>query len=110
MQEYEFKVEYITGEKNGADGLSRYCKRINVEQSPESTNTEKMEIIKAYHSKSGHGSSNTMKFLMLSKYKWKDIIKDIENFCKECVICARADEARQNTKNRVLEVNRSNEL
>lgn len=47
-----------------------------------------------------------MKFLMLTKYKWKDI----NEFCKKFILCAKAGEANHSTKNRMPEASSPNEL
>jgi hypothetical protein len=70
LQEFQYKVEYIPGEKNGADGLSRYVQNqlcVNI-ISNFVTNEEEEKIMEEYYVVSGHGTSNTMKFLMKGKY------------------------------------------
>lgn len=63
---------------------------------------EKKEIFKEYHEIDGHSSVNTMKFLILPKYRWENIMKDIEMSVKKCEICAKSGEKKQNSKNSVI--------
>ena len=67
LQEYKFKPEYIKGESNIADGLSRPImkKEININTiKKEYSQEEKQEILKHYHIESGHGSKECMIFLL----------------------------------------------
>ncbi len=73
LQEYTFKVEYIKGETNIADACSR-IKRINAVLKEPSVE-EKSDLLREYHTASGHGTANTMKFLMMRRYKWHNIAK-----------------------------------
>ena len=56
-------------------------------------------ILKEYCLTSGHGSVNTMKFLILQKHKWTGIFKDIEEFTKKCQIYLREGYERVNSQN-----------
>lgn len=106
LQEFAYKVEYIKGESNAADCLSR---NIQQEEKVNALKTidkemEKQMILKEYHTALGHGSARSMEFLLLKKYKWCGIKRDIKTFVKKCQICLRSGEERQNTKNRVFQV------
>lgn len=104
LQEYDYKIEYIEGEKNGADGLSRYCvdKTVNNLSNIKLSSIEKEELLNEVHIKSGHGTSNTMKFLLKDKIIWSDMYKEIDNYVKKCKICTLAGGELSNTKNRVI--------
>jgi hypothetical protein len=112
LQEFDFTPEFIKGEKNGADGLSRFTTIIaRVERVKSITLQENQnKIIAEYHQISGHGSSNTMKFLIRKKYIWPGIFKDIENYVKECAICQRAGNEKINTKNKPIITNKFNDM
>lgn len=51
-----------------------------------------------------------MNFLMLDKYYWKNIKKDINNYVKECLVCLKAGYKIPNTKNVILKTTYTNEL
>lgn len=51
-----------------------------------------------------------MKFLLLVKYSWPGINSDIENFVKNCSVCARSGPERINSKNRMIRSSEPNEL
>ncbi|KAF9756187.1 Retrovirus-related Pol polyprotein from transposon, partial [Nosema granulosis] len=103
LAEYDFKIEYIKGETNIADGFSRIKGDNNVcELREEITEEDRKEILEKYHEYSGHGSVNTMKFMISQRYEWKGMFRDIELFCEACKICIRDGEQRVNSKNRVI--------
>ncbi|KAI5151484.1 hypothetical protein ENBRE01_2170 [Enteropsectra breve] len=107
LQEFDYEIQYIQGEANGADGLSRIRR---VETKKNYSREETLEIMKEYHMKSGHGSAKTMQFLIEDKYEWENIKKDLEEYVRKCPICSIAGGKRINTKNRVMETDRPGEL
>ncbi|KAF9761364.1 Retrovirus-related Pol polyprotein from transposon [Nosema granulosis] len=111
LQEYKFRIEYVKGEDNAADGYSR----INVVKRDAATQRvfseeEKRKILEEYHITLGHGTANNMKAAVLKRYRWEGIIKEIEDMCHKCSICKRFGNQRVNTKNKVIEAKRENEL
>lgn len=69
LQGYSFTLEYVKGESNIADGLSRYVCTSNLLGFKHSKYTpqddlEKNNIIREYHRDSGHGSRENLKFLI----------------------------------------------
>ncbi|MGL4850984.1 MAG: reverse transcriptase domain-containing protein [Clostridium sp.] len=113
LQEYSFVPTYIEGEKNGADGLSRQGSEtinINSVEAEEFSPEVKLKILQSYHVESGHGSSNTMKFMIAKRYKWKSLNKDIEDFVSKCQTCLKSGYPLRNTKNKVIQSDRPNEL
>ncbi|KAF9761100.1 Retrovirus-related Pol polyprotein from transposon [Nosema granulosis] len=108
LQEYKFRLEYIKGENNAADGYSRIC---HIKKSVQSfSETEKFNIIEEYHRALGHGSPNNMKASILQRYKWDGIYKDIENYVANCQICKRFGGPIVNTKNKCIQTKHPNEL
>ena len=112
LQNYQFTPIYIKGETNVADFLSRPQERkgiasISINDLSEET---RKKIIEQYHIISGHGSANTVKFLLKNRYNWNGITKDIEKQIEHCPTCLKAGEALQNTKNRIITTSRPNEL
>ncbi|MGL4850996.1 MAG: reverse transcriptase domain-containing protein [Clostridium sp.] len=112
LQEFAFTPEYVKGEENVADGPSRITPReerqvalAGFEEPP-----DKETILKEVHEVLGHGSSNNMSFYMADRYRWPNMFKDIKEFCRKCSICLRSGGALSNTKNRVIETSRPNEL
>lgn len=67
-------------------------------------------ILTRAHEISGHGSPNTMKFLLLKKYKWKGIVTDIDNFVEKCKLCTLTGYKRKNTKNKAIRCTEKDEL
>jgi hypothetical protein len=112
LSEYVFKIEYVKGEENPADGLSRIKTKAEVRSMTEtSMNQETIkEILHVYHKMSGHGSPNTMKFMLKQAYSWKGMYRDVDEFCSRCLICLKAGNERVNTKNRVITTHQDNEL
>ncbi|KAF9760731.1 Transposon Tf2-8 polyprotein [Nosema granulosis] len=112
LQEYTFKIEHVKGEDNIADGCSRTFNGCNTIASIISERVEdnKDEILKQYHDISGHGSKNTLKFMISRNFSWKGMYKDIEKYIDSCEICIRSGDQRVNTKNRVIYSQRPNEL
>ena len=114
LQEYRFRVEYIRGEDNAADGLSRYSGVVKplvaevVRQ--EFDMLTRQRVLREYHEATGHGSADTIKFALKLKYSWDGIFKDIEEFVANCEVCAAAGRELVNTKNRVIESEGVNDL
>ena len=109
VQDYQFTPEYIKGDTNAADVLSRpvelQVNKITIKDE-EINDTDKRMILHSYHHVLGHGSSGNMKFAIKQKYSWSSMFKDIDNFVKKCEICSKAGGAIVNTKNRVIRVER----
>lgn len=113
LQEYNFDVEYIKGEENAADELSRLysCGNIELREPKEIQNQEEIKkIILDYHYASGHGSAKNMKFLIKEKYKWTKMFQDIDEYVEKCPTCAKSGNPRINTKNKIITSQYPNEL
>lgn len=110
LQEFDYRIEYIKGEENAADGLSRSSftfKRIGrTELQPEQIK----KILIEYHEYLGHGSRNEMKFAISKRYKWNQMYKDIDAYYDKCEICQKAGFERQKAKFKVIETNNINEI
>ena len=101
---------YIKGEKNGADLLSRPNNCIAEIQSFELARKERLKILGEYRMVSGHGSGNSMLFLLEGKYYWNGIKQDVKYFARSCSICQKEEKRNAKTKNRVIKTCRRNEL
>ena len=112
LQNYKFTPIYIKGETNFADFLSRPQERKSTANinSLELSQEIKDKLLKEYHLISGHGSANTVKFLLKNRYNWAGLAKDVDMHIEACHICIKSGEALQNTKNRVIQTARPNEL
>jgi hypothetical protein len=77
LQEFNFVPEYIKGENNAADGLSRYssiCKTELVNQKiPINDPNTQLKTLQEYHITSKHGSKNNMKHLLKDKFSWDNM-------------------------------------
>lgn len=107
LQQFDFKIEYIKGEENAADGLSRINHVREQKGARILKEGEIHNLLKECHLKSGHGSGNTMKFLIGTKYTWPTKNKDIEKYSQ---ICQKAGPELQNTKFKCIEVTQPNEM
>ena len=112
LQNYKFTPTYIKGETNFADFLSRPQERKTIASINNIDLTEEVrkKVIEQYHLVSGHGSANTLKFLLKNRYNWPGLAKDVDKQIEECKICAKSGEALQNTKNRIIQTERPNEI
>ncbi|KAF9763004.1 Retrovirus-related Pol polyprotein from transposon [Nosema granulosis] len=110
LQEYKFKVQYIKGEDNASDGLSRICRIRTEEKKIRFTEEQKRKILDEYHIILGHGSANNMKAAIRARYKWDNMFKEIDEFTKNCLICKKSGFQIPNTKNKVIETKAPNEL
>ncbi|MGL4342012.1 MAG: DDE-type integrase/transposase/recombinase, partial [Lactococcus lactis] len=112
LQEFNFTPIYIKGEDNAADGLSRLIvdrkdiQRIALGISDD----QKKEILEHYHLASGHGSQNTMEFMIKQRYNWDSIHKEIKEYVEKCEQCLKAGSERVNTKNKPIKTEFPNEL
>ena len=112
LQEFDFTPLYIKGEINAADGLSRQLGELETINAinKELDEDVKKKILRAYHIASGHGSVNTMEFLLNQRYKWTGIHKNIKDFVSSCDTCMRAGGERVNSKNNPIKIDTPNEL
>ncbi|KAF9761586.1 Retrovirus-related Pol polyprotein from transposon 17.6 [Nosema granulosis] len=112
LQEYKFRISYIKGKDNVADGCKGiFCKEERISAIfKEFSEEEKYKILRSYHKETGHGSANNMKFVIKGRYYWPGFYKDIYKLILECEFCAKAGYKICNTKNRVIETKDHNEL
>jgi transposase InsO family protein len=96
LQEYDFEIEYLKGDKNFSDFLSRAfrCSSAGVIEGDRPLTIPKEEdeniILEQYHRMTGHGGIKTMKYLILRRYKFKNANKRINEYVNACEICRRA--------------------
>lgn len=112
LQEFSFKADYIKGEDNKADGLSRTVCHIHTQPPKIAAQSEeqKLNLSKSYQAASGHGTASIMKVLLTSERKWTSTFKEIMGFVTRCDICAAAGRGLVNTENRTVEASESDEL
>lgn len=106
LQEFDFDVEYIKGELNAVDGLSRFTKQLEMVQIASIETAEEhgnSEILQRYHEISGHGNANTLKFLLKEKLNKEISAKEIEEFTQSCKKCLQAGKVGVNSRNRAIE-------
>jgi hypothetical protein len=111
LQEYKFRIEYIKGEDNAADGYSR-VNTVRYQKATDSVLSVEMKtrILTDYHLNLGHGSAGNMKAIILSRYKWPGIFKDIDDLVANCLICKKAGTPVYSKKFKFIETERPNEL
>ncbi|KAF9762929.1 Retrovirus-related Pol polyprotein from transposon [Nosema granulosis] len=110
LQEYSFKIEYVKGEDNIADGCSR-INNISLHKGEATlTDEEKRAIVQEYHRISDHGSTNNCKFMISRRYQWNGMYKEIEEYVKNCTTCQKTGPIKINTKNKVILTSSPNEL
>lgn len=108
LQEYHFDVQYIKGNMNAADFLSRNVTQIssflNSTEKHKRISYKKIQnqILTQYHLISAHGFSNTLKFLFKNKYIWDNFHKDIDSFIQKCAICLKKGNEVINTNFKYL--------
>ncbi|KAI5151211.1 hypothetical protein ENBRE01_1973 [Enteropsectra breve] len=113
LQEYDFEIQYIKGEENGADALSRYSTEKENDNKCNAillNDEERNNVIKSYHITGGHASANNMKFLMKDKYTWPTLYKEIDKYVSQCKICLLSGNKLGNTLNKVIKPTQINHL
>ena len=115
LSKFDFDVEYIKGENNPADALSRVS-AISV-SSIKKPNLKiigddkvKTDILREYHDALGHASAGNMSYNIGRKYEWKGMHKDIERFTQSCKICIQSGNVQQNTEYRMIKTNKPGEI
>ncbi|KAI5151822.1 hypothetical protein ENBRE01_2411 [Enteropsectra breve] len=111
LQDYKFKIEYIKGETNAADILSRNVREIteSKQKTQEKPREQQTDMLELTHRVSGHGGASTMKFL-LRDTAWKGMHKEVEEYIKQCETCQKAGGTLLSTKHTPLTTNNPNEL
>lgn len=111
LQEITFDIEYIRGDNNYSDCLSRPPVNINIRAIKIANDPIiQKKILNQYHLFSGHGRAETMKFLIKNEYEWNIINKGIELLVQSCAICQRSNGSKINTRNMIIEPKGPNEL
>ncbi|KAI5149383.1 hypothetical protein ENBRE01_0871 [Enteropsectra breve] len=110
LQEFEFDIEYIRGENNPADSISRYINEVEISEKQSLNEEDKRAILEDYHLNSGHGSSSTMKFMIKQKYQWHGMYKDIDKFVSECTICLKGGYENRKRGSRIIKTEGPNDL
>lgn len=114
LQQYSFEIEYIKGESNAADLFSRPVCSITHRSPSEKLGVEDLEtqkkLLREYHIALGHGSKSNMKFALSLRYTWPTLFKDIDSLVDNCMTCKLGGGPVQNTKNRILQSDRPNQL
>ncbi|KAI4292759.1 hypothetical protein PAPHI01_2033 [Pancytospora philotis] len=107
LSDFSFDVEYIKGESNPADALSRadhktVCSlQTSHKQIVLDPDIQRL-LIQGYHDALGHGSASNMIYNLKRKYDWKGLYTQVHDMVKECQICLRASRAVSNTNYHML--------
>lgn len=119
MQEYKYDFEYIKGETNPADGISRQMitnKKENIminnikEDHNQISETEYVAIFWKTHIMTGHGGTDTMHYNLKEKLNISNLREKIIKFIEKCEICKAASGPNSITKNKIINSNGENDL
>lgn len=114
IYDYDFDVEYIKGENNYADGLSRNTqetqRKINRLEVIEMTSDERNDLIMKYHCESGHSSYESTRFLLNGKVRGPNSEEAIKNLVLNCEICLKGSRGLPNTVTRRISAQRFGEV
>ncbi|KAI5151537.1 hypothetical protein ENBRE01_2203 [Enteropsectra breve] len=115
LSDFVFDLEYIKGQNNPADALSRTDKPIiaSITQPRKSIITDdelKKQLILAYHIKLGHGSAGNMIYNLSQKYEWKGLYSQVHQFVDKCHTCLRASNKVSHTNYHRLQSNKAGDL
>lgn len=115
LQEYDFTIEYVKGENNIADPLSRLVDMTaQVNMISKARNLIRLEKVDAvpiladYHLNTGRGSAENMKYNILRKYVWSGCNKDINRWVDGCEICQKGKRIAK--KSAVISIETANPL
>jgi hypothetical protein len=95
LQEYDFMIEYLKGQENFSDVLSRafQCNEVTIVKRSRELMVplaeDEQAIIEEHHKATGHGGASTMKYHILRKYVWKHANTKINEFIRKCERCPR---------------------
>ncbi len=96
LQQYNYKTEYIEGEKNTvADALSRLCV-----MGLGMTRDDVKTLIEKYHNDivGHHGARRTLVMMQKEGHRWYDQTFDVDQFVKTCPLCQRQGHGRKGTE------------
>ncbi|MCA9761332.1 MAG: DDE-type integrase/transposase/recombinase [Streptococcus sp.] len=115
LSDFEIDVEYIKGEANPADALSRVeqltVNSLSSQQKKVIIQDElKKEILTEYHEELGHGSAGDMMYVLKRKYEWIGMERDVKNHVDKCMICLRSSNVPVNTEFKMIETGAIGEL
>lgn len=94
-QGYDFNLEHVKVTNNPSYLLSRAftSNLITITQKEKDliipVYEDRIKILNEYHLLTGHGGLDAMKYLIIRKYWWKEINKEITNLAKSYLICQK---------------------
>jgi hypothetical protein len=115
LSEFDYDIEYIKGETNPADVLSRMdqktvCSISNTKKTiiidPETQN----RLISEYHLELGHGSPGNMIYNLSKKYEWKGMYTQAHRFANNCETCLMAGKQVANTNYHMVRTSAPGEM
>ncbi len=90
IQNFDINIEYLKGELNFTDFLSRnICDNNSISVITGTGNNENLNILKDIMML-GHGSNKSMRYYCEGRYNWLNINKQIKEIVKCCRVCSRA--------------------
>lgn len=107
LSEFDFEVQYIKGEHNPADALSRaeYGSLCSIQQPGKQIILDKLlqtNILEQYHKQLGHGCVSNMIYNLKKKYYWKGMYTQVKEYVSSCQVCLRAQGSIPNTNFKML--------
>ncbi|KAI4293445.1 hypothetical protein PAPHI01_2719, partial [Pancytospora philotis] len=101
LSTFQYEVEYIKGELNPADALSRVEAVVASITADNTVNpidpVSRRNIISQYHDILAHGSAANMIYCIKKKYDWPGLYTQVHEYVQKCRICLRAAKAVPNT-------------
>ena len=112
LSEFEFDIEYIKGDTNPADALSRksICSIIDSNITVIVDDDIKNQIITYYHLYLAHGGISSMIYNIKKKYFWNGMFVQIKKYVDSCIDCQKSANCIRNNSYKMAEVSEIGEL
>ena len=108
LDEFDYEIEYIKGEENPADILSRLEPKAvsaitSIQKQIIVEDETKRKLVEAYHQELGHGSAANMIYHLSKKYEWKGMCTQVHQYTENCLICLKASKIVPHTNFHMLQ-------
>ncbi|KAI5173368.1 hypothetical protein PAEPH01_1922 [Pancytospora epiphaga] len=115
LSEFDFDIEYVKGELNPADALSRADPpMINALSNPSRSliidDAVKNRLVESYHLNLGHGSASNMIYNLGKKFNWPGLYTDVHKYVAGCQTCLKAGKIVPNSNFHTITTSAPGEL